>query len=223
MARDDAAHAHGIEQAHTDAAYNRWAPIYDLVFDLPFHPGRVASARAAGEATPPGGELLVVGVGTGLELDLLPSHAWITGIDVSAPMLDVARERVKRKHHGHVRSLLLMDAGAMTFQAERFDCVVAPFVMSVVPDPARVLDSVWNVLKPGGELILVNHFYGEKGLRGMFESWLERKASWLGWHPAFPFAKIGDWVARRPDALFRERRDVQPLNLFTMVRIGKRA
>ncbi len=57
---------------HTaEAAYSRWAPIYDLVFDLPFHPGRAAAARAAAEAAGPGGEILVVGVGTGLELPLL--------------------------------------------------------------------------------------------------------------------------------------------------------
>lgn len=223
MTRNDAAHAHHSEQARTDAAYNRWAPVYDLIFDLPFHPGRLASARAAGEATPPNGELLVVGVGTGLELDLLPVHAQVTGIDVSAPMLDIARERVRRRNLHNVRSLLVMDGGAMTFEPQRFDCVIAPFVMSVVPHPALVLDSMWSVLKPGGELIIVNHFFGETGLRGRFEAWLERKAGWLGWHPAFPFARIGDWVAARPDAFWLERRDVQPLKLFTMLRIGKRA
>ena len=60
---------------HTaEAAYSRWAPIYDLIFDLPFHPGRAAAARAAAEAAGPGGEILVVGVGTGLELPLLPGQ-----------------------------------------------------------------------------------------------------------------------------------------------------
>ena len=74
-----------------EAAYSRWAPIYDLIFDLPFHPGRVAAARAAAEAAGPGGEILVVGVGTGLELPLLPGNVLVTGIDISAPMLRAAR------------------------------------------------------------------------------------------------------------------------------------
>ena len=75
---------------HTaEAAYSRWAPIYDLIFDLPFHPGRAAAARAAAEAAGPGGEILVVGVGTGLELPLLPGNVLVTGIDISAP--DAAR------------------------------------------------------------------------------------------------------------------------------------
>ena len=52
--------------------YSRWAPIYDLIFDLPFHPGRLAAAGAAAEAAGEDGEVLVVGVGTGLELGLLP-------------------------------------------------------------------------------------------------------------------------------------------------------
>ena len=69
---------------HTaEAAYSRWAPIYDLIFDLPFHPGRAAAARAAAEAAGPGGEILVVGVGTGLELPLLPGNVLVTGIDIS--------------------------------------------------------------------------------------------------------------------------------------------
>jgi len=138
-------------------------------------------------------------------------------------MLEVARQRVRRRNLLNVKSLVVMDAGAMTFQPQSFDCVVAPFVMSVVPHPTQVLDSVWNVLRPGGELVIVNHFYGETGLRARFEAWFERKAGWLGWHPAFPFATIGDWVAERPDAFWLERREVQPLRLFTMIRIGKRA
>src|SRR5271166_6270887 len=94
-------------QAHSgqtaEAAYSRWAPIYDLIFDLPFHPGRAAAARAAGEAVGVSGELLVIGVGTGLELGLLPRTASVTGIDLSAPMLKVARERVARHALGHVK------------------------------------------------------------------------------------------------------------------------
>ena len=101
---------------HTaEAAYSRWAPIYDLVFDLPFHPGRAAAARAAAEAARPGGEILVVGVGTGLELPLLPGNVLVTGIDISAPMLRAARARVERKHLAQVKGLHVMDAAALEF------------------------------------------------------------------------------------------------------------
>ena len=83
--------------AYGEAAYSRWAPVYDLIFDLPFHPGRAAAARAAADAAGPGGEILVVGVGTGLELPLLPGNVLVTGIDISAPMLRAARARVERR------------------------------------------------------------------------------------------------------------------------------
>src|ERR1700677_2008135 len=100
-------------QDSTDAAYGRWAPFYDLLFDLPFRPGRLSAARAAGEAAGADAEILVVGVGTGLELGLLPRTARVTGIDLSAPMLRIARERVARESLRHVKSLAAMDAGAL--------------------------------------------------------------------------------------------------------------
>src|ERR1700677_1999833 len=100
-------------QDSTDAAYGRWAPLYDLIFDLPVHPGRLAAGGAAGEARGATAEILVVGVGTGLELGLLPKTARVTGIDLSTAMLRIARERVARDALGHVKSLAAMDAGAL--------------------------------------------------------------------------------------------------------------
>ena len=136
---------------HTaEAAYSRWAPVYDLIFDLPFHPGRLAAARAAAEAAGPGGEILVVGVGTGLELPLLPANVLVTGIDISAPMLRAARARVERKGLAQVKGLHVMDAAALEFPDASFDVALAPYVMSVVPDPGRALDEAWRVLRPGG-------------------------------------------------------------------------
>ena len=209
-------------QTETDAAYDRWAPVYDLIFDLPFHAGRLAAAGAAEAATPPLGELLVVGVGTGLELGLLPKRARVTGIDLSAPMLEVARRRAERRSLGHVKALLKMDAGALDFPAASFDTALAPYVLTVVPEPQRVLSEMWRVLKPGGELIVMNHFSAERGPRVAIEAQLERSAGWLGWHPTFPFSILSDWVAAQPDAEWRERRAIGLLRLFTLARIGKR-
>jgi phosphatidylethanolamine/phosphatidyl-N-methylethanolamine N-methyltransferase len=204
-----------------DSPYSRWAPIYDLIFDLPFHPGRSAAAEAATEAAGPNGEVLVVGVGTGLELGLLPRGLRITGIDLSAPMLKLARERVARQALGQVKSLQIMDAAALEFSDARFDVALAPYVMSVVPSPAKALDEMWRVLRPGGQMVLMNHFAADSGPRAHIEAALEGAAGWLGWHPQFPYAAVGDWLAARADAELIERRALAPFRLFTLLRVRK--
>jgi phosphatidylethanolamine/phosphatidyl-N-methylethanolamine N-methyltransferase len=203
------------------SAYSRWAPIYDLIFDLPFHPGRSAAAAGAAEAAGPDGEVLVVGVGTGLELGLLPKNLRVTGIDLSAPMLKLARERVAKHALRQVKALHIMDAGALEFPDARFDVALAPYVMSVVPSPAKVLDEMWRVLRPGGQMVLMNHFSADGGLRAKTEAALEKSAAWLGWHPQFPYAAVGDWLARRTDAELVEKRQIAPFRLFTLLRIKK--
>jgi phosphatidylethanolamine/phosphatidyl-N-methylethanolamine N-methyltransferase len=215
----NATQAHAGQTA--EAAYGRWAPVYDLIFDLPFHPGRAAAARAAAEAAGPGGEILVVGVGTGLELPLLPGNVLVTGIDISAPMLRAARARVERMGLAQVKGLHVMDAVELEFPDAAFDVALAPYVMSVVPYPERALDEAWRVLRPGGALIVMNHFAASAGLRASVERRMETAASWLGWHPNFPYSTVGDWIGSRPDARIVERSELAPMKLFTLLRIEK--
>jgi phosphatidylethanolamine/phosphatidyl-N-methylethanolamine N-methyltransferase len=210
-----------LDQQASDAAYDRWAPIYDLIFNLPFQPGRRAAARAAEQAAGAEGEILVVGVGTGLELPLLPATTRVMGVDLSPPMLDVARKRVNRMGLAQVKALLEMDAQALGFADGAFDVALAPYVMSVLPDPAKALDEMWRVVRPGGELVVMNHFAAEKGWRVGVETAMESAAHWLGWRPRFPYSAVGDWLARRPEARLIERRELPPLKMFTLLRIGK--
>jgi phosphatidylethanolamine/phosphatidyl-N-methylethanolamine N-methyltransferase len=206
----------------SDGLYGRWAPIYDLIFDLPFHPGRLAASRAAAAAAGPTGEVLVVGVGTGLELGLLPKGLRVVGIDVSAPMLEIAKERVARKGLRHVKALEVMDAASLDFGGGRFDVALAPYVMSVLPSPARALDEMLRVLRPGGQIVIVNHFSAQNGLLPRIEAAMEKSASWLGWHPQFPYAVVDDWLADRTDAELVEKRPISPFRLFKLLRVRKK-
>ena len=210
-----------LDQQASDAAYDRWAPVYDLIFNWPFQPGRLAAARAAADAAGGNGEILVVGVGTGLELPLLPRDISITGVDLSRPMIERARQRVDAEGLSHVKALQEMDAMALDLPDASFDVALAPYVMSVVPDPAKALDEMWRVTRPGGEIVLVNHFAAQGGWRAGVETAMEGAAAWLGWRPRFPYAAVGDWLAGNPAARLIERRELPPLAMFTLVRIER--
>jgi len=211
-----------ISHADVESAYARWAPIYDLVFTATMKPGRRAGAAAINVlATNREIQLLDVGVGTGLELPMFSPHVKITGIDLSEPMLNVARKRVLRDGLGNVLALQAMDAMALTFADESFDAVIAPYVLTVVPDAHRTLDEMARVVKKGGEIVLVNHIGAERGFMARLEAWLGRRAAALGWRPEFPWAIVGDWLAQRPDIALEERRKLPPLDLFTLIRLKR--
>jgi phosphatidylethanolamine/phosphatidyl-N-methylethanolamine N-methyltransferase len=201
--------------------YYRWARFYDLIFDWPFHPGRLAAARAVAKAVPDNAKVLVAGVGTGLELGLLPRNTRITGIDLARPMLDIARGRVAHKRLDHVKALRIMDASALEFEDASFDVVLAPYLLSVATEPDKVLDDMWRVTRPGGEVVILNHFSAEGGLRARTEKALESAGAWLGWRPNFPYAVIGDWLGERSNAVVVEERAIAPFRLFTLLRIRK--
>ena len=214
MTRDKSA----ISHADVESAYARWAPVYDLVFTACMRPGRKAGAAAINAL---GGKVLDVGVGTGLELPMFAPNVRITGIDLSEPMLEIARKRVASAGLANVDELRAMDAMALEYPDAHFDAVVAPYVLTVVPDPHRTLDEMARVVKPGGEIVLVNHIGAESGAMASLEAWLGRRAAALGWRPEFPWWIVADWLARRPDVTLLERRKLAPLNLFTLIRLKR--
>jgi phosphatidylethanolamine/phosphatidyl-N-methylethanolamine N-methyltransferase len=214
MTRDKSA----ISHADVESAYARWAPVYDLVFTACMRPGRKAGAAAINAL---GGKVLDVGVGTGLELPMFAPSVRITGVDLSEPMLEIARKRVVQAGLANVDELRAMDAMALEYPDAHFDAVVAPYVLTVVPDPHRTLDEMARVVKPGGEIVLVNHIGAESGPMASLEGWLGRRAAALGWRPEFPWSIVADWLAQRPDVTLLERRKLAPLNLFTLIRLKR--
>jgi phosphatidylethanolamine/phosphatidyl-N-methylethanolamine N-methyltransferase len=199
-------------------AYAGWAPVYDLVFGAVFDAGRRASIAAAERI---GGRILDVGVGTGISLSDYSPKNRIVGVDYSEPMLRKAQERVAREKLTHIETLAVMDAARLGFHDSFFDAVVAQYVITTVPSPEAVLDEFVRVLRPGGEIILVNHLGAEAGLQRDFEHWFAPLARRLGWRPEFEWARLARWAERHTDVRVVERRALPPLRLFSLIRFAR--
>ena len=144
-----------VENDFVEGVYEKLANVYDLAFGPVLHPGRVRALKRM--ELVPGQRVLEVGVGTGINATLYPRDCSVVGIDLSEPMLEKARERCAEHDVRNVR-LLSMDAAALTFPDRSFDVVYAPYLISVVPDPVRVAAEMRRVCRPGGRIVILNHF-----------------------------------------------------------------
>jgi phosphatidylethanolamine/phosphatidyl-N-methylethanolamine N-methyltransferase len=207
-----------LDRGRVEKAYARWAPVYDLVFGKVFDAGRQASIEAAERV---GGRILEVGVGTGISLPDYARSNRLVGIDISAPMLRKAHARVVAHKLDNVDALAVMDAKHLAFPDDFFDVVVAQYVITAVPDPEATLDEFARVLKPGGEIVLVNHIGAERGARKAMELAFAPVARRLGWRPEFPWARLATWMTRAPGIRLIERRPMPPLGHFSLIRYGK--
>jgi phosphatidylethanolamine/phosphatidyl-N-methylethanolamine N-methyltransferase len=167
-----------VENAFVTKVYENIAWMYDFTFGPTLHAGRIQSIQRMGIKA--GDRVLEVGVGTGINASLYPPDCVVTGIDLSEPMLEKARERVLRKGLSNIR-LLAMDAADLKFPDNSFDIVYAPYVISVVPDPVAVVREMRRVCRPGGRMVILNHFRGTNRLG----AWLDRVISPLTVHIGF--------------------------------------
>lgn len=209
-----------LDKQTVTKAYDRWAPVYDLVFGAVFERGREAAIAAAERV---GGRILEVGVGTGISLPHYSRACRICGVDISEQMLRKARERVAEFGLNNVEGLWVMDAEHMSFPDDAFDVVVAQYVVTTAPNPEATLDEFARVLKPGGEIILVSRVGAEAGLRRALEHWFMPAARRLGWRTEFSFERYASWAARTGGMQLVERRAMPPLGHFSLIRFAKEA
>ena len=114
-----------------------------------------------------------------------------------------------------------MDAHDLAYPDNMFDCVGAQFVITLVERPERVLDECARMIRPGGEIILVNHLYSEKGLAAAVERWFSKHAHTFGLRPEFPFQRLKDWADKNGGAEVIDRSFVGPLGVYSLVRFRK--
>lgn len=197
-----------VSRAQVERSYRRYAPLYDLVFGAVLSPGRMAMAQLVARLAPE--RILEVGVGTGLTLGRYPAQARITGIDVSRDMLAAAQRKVSGKDAGRI-DLRVMDAEAMEFADGAFDCVTLPYVLSVTPNPDRLVAEVRRVCRKGGHIVIVNHFSGQPPWRSL-EVLLRPLAGWLGFRSEF---SLEHHVTRHGWKVL----SVEPANLLALSRL----
>ena len=201
-----------ISQSNVIRAYRNYAPVYDVLYGYVLDRGRLAMTQAVAALNP--GALLEVGVGTGLTLARYPAESKVVGIDLSEEMLDVARVRRKRLNGRDVH-LEVMDAEAMSFDDASFDVVTIPYVLSVTPNPEKLVAEARRVCRKGGTIFILNHFSGSR-FWWPLERAVRPVADKIGFRSDFSF---GDQILRY-DWEVRSVKSVNLMGLSRLVEIG---
>ncbi len=195
-------------------SYARWAPVYDKTFGAITN---VPRQHAVEYINGRPGNVLEVGVGTGLSLEHYKPETQVTGIDFSEDMLKKARDKVRDLSLSHVVELRQMDARTLDFPDNHFDTVAAMHVLSVVPEPKKVMAEIARVCKPGGRVVITNHFQRTRGLLASLERVFAPLADTIGWHSDF---EIGTVLQEKTLAV-EEQRHLPPLGMMTFLVLKK--
>src|SRR6202171_1356120 len=191
-----------FDREMVEQAYDRWAPVYDLVFGGVFSKGRKAAIAATNRI---GGRVLEVGVGTGISLRRYAPRARVTELGLK-----------------NVEGLAVMDAEKLEFPDNSFDVVMAQYVVTAVPNPEVALDEFARVLRPGGEMILLSRVSADAGMRRFIEQRLQPVVRPLGFRTAeFAWSRYAQWLAGAHEMELVERRLVPPLGHFSLIRFRK--
>ena len=184
-------------EAHESKLYAEFAPLYDKVFGKIFY-SRLERVIEDLEI-PSSSKVLEVGAGTGTSFPAYPWHCDVTGIDLAPDMLERARQKIQENGWTHIR-VREMNALDLEFPDNTFDYVMAFHVVTVVPDPIRMVQEAKRVCKPGGKIVIVNHFTSEVPLLGSFTEALDPITRWLGWRTDLklkPFIKTTNLKVER--------------------------
>ena len=199
-----------LKSPHESKIYSEFSHLYDKIFSR-FFCKRITSVITSLNIRP-GAKVLEVGVGTGLSLAAYPTHCEVTGIDLAPEMLERAKQKTVENGWRHFR-LLQMDALNLDFPDNAFDYVTSFHVISVVPDPVRMMQEIHRVCKPGGTVVIINHFRTTKPVLGPLIGALDPLTRRLGWSASLRLSEAFDGVPVRIEKRFK----TSPFSLFTVV------
>jgi len=167
----------GID-AHESKLYSDFAPLYDKIFGRMFF----SRLRRVIEALdiPRGARVLELGAGTGTSFPAYPHHCEVIGIDLAPDMLARAEGKIQENGWTHVK-VMEMDALELEFPDNSFDYVTAFHVLTVVPDPVRMIQEAKRVCRRGGKIVIVNHFTSDFPPLGFLTETLDPMTRRMGW------------------------------------------
>jgi phosphatidylethanolamine/phosphatidyl-N-methylethanolamine N-methyltransferase len=184
-----------VENVLMARVYDHLSAVYDIAFGPALQKGRRRAVAVMGETA--GRRILEVGVGTGLNLSLYQPGTDVTGIDFSPQMLDRAEARAARE--GLNPRLFEMDAADLRFPDDSFDYVYAPYLISVVPDPVEVLREMQRVCRPGGALVILNHFRSPHKVLSQVEQWISPMTVRIGFKADVDMKMLFEQASLAPD------------------------
>ncbi len=201
-------------RSHESRIYHDLSRFYERIFSRVFGP-RIHST-IQGLAIPPGARVLEIGVGTGLSLAAYPDHCHVTAIDLSQSMLDQAAEKISRNGYQNI-VLQQMDAQNLEFPDGQFDYVMAFHVVTVVPDFEKMMSEMVRVCKPGGTLVVINHFRSPRRVVRLVVDALDRVTRYFGWRTTLSLEEVKAFDGFEPVRCFK----TSPFSLFT-VAVGRK-
>jgi phosphatidylethanolamine/phosphatidyl-N-methylethanolamine N-methyltransferase len=195
---------------HKSLFYHRLSSWYETFFS-PFFMARI-HATVPALNMPAGSRVLEVGVGTGLSLNAYPHNVQVTGVDLSAAMLEHAQQKIERDGLHHI-TLQQMDAMNLEFPDNSFDYVMAFHLVSVVPDCDRLMQQITRVCKPGGKLVIINHLRSERQWVARAMDTISPVTHLFGWRTTLSYEEL---IRPVPIQVLR-RYKTSPRSLFTVL------
>lgn len=198
-------------RAEKSRLYSQFIPAYEAFWPLVIRRRIFKSIEML--QIPPGAKVLEVGIGTGISMPAYPRHAEVTGIDLSEEMLAEAQRKISREGWNHIR-VMPMNAEHLEFPDQSFDFVTAFHVVSVVSNPRAMMAEISRVLRPGGRVLIVNHFRSENPLIANMVDKADPVTQHLGWRTNLGRSEVLHEMPLEVESEYKS----WPLSLFTVLR-----